>query len=214
VTTAAFTELLEEARRTHDKTAALRRFCPFPTDLRPATWTPYLTRGASLFASQQNWGEQSLHPLARAFQTAGPEAQWRETYRAAEIGEDFFHRFGCYCLIGQGAPWISDSMRAFVVYLPPGLWYPWHRHPAEELYYVLAGEGEFFCDGQAAKTLRTGQTSFHSHNQPHALRTHDRPLLAYVLWRNHLTTAPVLTQAGGVNSACSAPVALGSGSFV
>lgn len=34
----------------------------------------------------------------------------------------------------------------------------------------------------------------HKSNQLHALETKDQPLMAYVIWRNHLDSKPVLTE--------------------
>ena len=81
-------------------------------------------------------------------------------------------------------------MRSFVVYAPTGLYYPWHHHPAEELYLVLAGEAEFSIHGQTPKTLRPGDTTYHASMKPHAMTTHDHPVMAYVLWRSNLMDPP------------------------
>lgn len=132
-------------------------------------------------------------PLVRAVLQASDEAFWRLTYAGTHIGQDFLDRFGCFCLIGSGGGWISAQISAYFVYMPPGLYYPWHHHPAEEIYHVLAGEAEFFRDGEAAEVLRAGDSSLHASNQPHATQTHDRGFMAYVVWRNNLTTPPVLT---------------------
>jgi hypothetical protein len=43
--------------------------------------------------------------------------------------------------------------------------------------------------------LGPGDTAFHASNQPHAMTTKDKPVLAYVLWRGDLKTPPVLTPA-------------------
>lgn len=193
MTTIAFRSLLEMTRHAHNTTDALRNFCPFPTDLKPAEWVKHIRPAAALCAAESGWWSDPVHPLTSAFLKAGPEAQWREPYLPEDIGQDFCDRFGCYCLIGSGGPWHSQTMRAFVVYMPPNLWYPWHQHPAEELYFVLAGEGEFLRDGHTPKVLRAGESCFHESGQSHALCTHDKPVLAYVLWRNNFDVPPVLT---------------------
>ena len=194
MTSPAFDALLEQARAAHRDTADIARFCPFPTDLRSSSFTAFHIKSADLMAADPVMNAPDAHPLARAFIAAGPQAQWRETYKNTMIGDDFMDRFACYCLIGQGGPWISDQMAGFVVYMPPGLHYTWHHHPAEELYYVLAGQAEFLREGADSKVLHTGDSSFHASNQPHAMETHDHPVMAYVIWRNHLGTPPVLTE--------------------
>lgn len=188
----AFIRLLNAARAAHATQPQLAGFCAFPDDLAPAPVAPFHIAAADLMAQDRTLA--ASHPLAAAFRAAGPQAQWRETYKGTDIGQDFMDRFACYCLIGAGGPWASRQMAAFMVYMPPGLYYPWHHHPAEELYYVLAGEAEFYRDGAAPETLRAGQTSFHAGDQPHAMQTHNHSIMAYVIWRGHLDTPPVLTR--------------------
>jgi quercetin dioxygenase-like cupin family protein len=104
-------------------------------------------------------------------------------------------RFGCYCLIGKDGAYISTQMFAWVVYMPAHLHYPWHHHPAEEMYLVIAGEAEFMREGASPEVLRAGDTCFHASNQPHAMETHDHPVMALVMWRNGFDTPPVLSEA-------------------
>ena len=85
-----------------------------------------------------------------------------------------------------------------MVYMPAGLYYPWHQHPAEELYLCLAGEAVFKKDLEEDKVLRKGEITIHGSNQPHATQMHDHPGLCYDIWSNELTTPPVLTF-GNVN---------------
>ena len=127
---------------------------------------------------------------------ASAYAHWRQTYAETNIGQDFLDRFGCYCLIGENGAWTSRQMSAFFVYMPSDLWYTWHAHPAEELYFVIAGGGQFYRDGDPPRHLGPGQTMFHGSNQPHALQTGFSPLLALVLWRNNLDIPPVLMPEG------------------
>lgn len=84
-------------------------------------------------------------------------------------------------------------MSAWVVYMPAGLYYPWHQHPAEEMYFTLAGEGVFMREGCTDETMREGQACLHQSNQPHAFETKDHPIMAYVVWRNGFDIPPVLT---------------------
>ena len=194
MTTPAFTALLEEARAAHARVPALAKFCDFPDDLSEADWTPRHIPAADLMLNDPAMIAADTDPLAKAFVKAGHDAFWRLTYENTDIGDDFMNRFACYCLIGGGGPWVSEKYAAYVVYMPPGLWYPWHHHPAEKIYYVLAGEADFLREGEAKETLRTGDISFHATNQPHATETHDKGMMAMVLWRNEFDSPPVLTE--------------------
>ncbi len=194
MTRAAFDTLLAEAQALHRVHPALHRFCAFAEDLRPTEVTPYPHPAADLMAADPLLSDSPPCPLAQGFLDAAPLAHWREPYKDTDIGQDFKDRFGCYCLIGPDGAWDSDSMYAFVVYMPPGLYYPWHHHPAEELYCILAGEAQFLAEGHAPRMLGPGDSVFHASGQSHATQTFDSPLLAYVLWRSHLETPPMLTE--------------------
>ncbi len=190
----AFQLLLEEARKVHARYPVLHEFCPFPTDLEPLDTEPMHLPCADRVYAETDLECTELAGFRDAFIKAGPDAFWRETYKETNIGQDFLDRFACYGLISESGGWISKQMLGFFVYMPPGLYYPWHHHPAEELYFVIAGEGEFMRDGEAPMILREGDACFHKSNQPHALETHDMPIMAYVLWRNHFDVKPVLTE--------------------
>ena len=185
--------LLAEIRHVHATHPALKSFCAFPDDLEPLDVTPHITPPADLMAADPGLFAGDMAGLRDAFRAVGPVAHWRETYKHTTIGQDFLDRFGCYAVIGGGGRWISASMSSFVVYMPPGLDYPWHHHPAEEIYLVLAGEAQFQCEGSKPETLGPGQSSFHADNRPHAMATFAHPVMAYVVWRNHLGIKPVLT---------------------
>lgn len=189
----AFENLLDEVRKVHAEHPVLRGFCPFPDDLTGREVVPHHVPAADLLAEDKGLSTIDLAPLRDAFIAAGPVAHWRETYRETSIGDDFLSRFGCYCLIGEGGAWVSKQMASYVVYMPAGLDYTWHHHPAEELYLVLAGQAEFMRQGEAMEILGPGETSQHHSNQPHAMRTSNHPVMAYVVWRNHFGVPPVLT---------------------
>lgn len=187
--------LLSEAQAAHETHPALQAFCPFPTEINPKAFTPHHINAARLMETDSGLTSQAPHDAFRdAFVACSPTAPWRETYKNTNIGSDFLDQFGCYELIGDGGAFATQNMRSFVVYAPPGLYYPWHHHPAEELYLVIAGEAEFMAEGKQTNILHPGDTAFHATNQPHAMATHDHPVMAYVLWRGDLTTAPVLTE--------------------
>lgn len=187
-----FDRLLELAKNAHGSHAALSDFCRFPTDIGTQPVEPFHIPPSDLLQSETGLSSTHYIALRDAFVAASSDAHWRETYKDTDIGQDFMDRFGCYCLIGEGGPFTSDNMRAWLVYMPSHLHYTWHHHPAEENYLVIAGEAEFFRKGEPAATLCEGQISTHASNQPHAMTTHEHPVMAYVIWRNGFETPPVL----------------------
>jgi quercetin dioxygenase-like cupin family protein len=88
---------------------------------------------------------------------------------------------------------MSAAIRLFMVYMPPHFYYPWHHHPAEEMYMVVSGNGVFKRKDCPDERLTEGDTSFHHSNQPHAMETLDDPVLCLVAWRDDFETPPVLT---------------------
>jgi len=178
----------------HARTPALRDFCTLPDPLPDQTFTPWLSRAAPLVQANPGETTPELTALRDALVDATPHAQWRETYKGSSIGDDFVSKFGVYQLIGPSeAPFHSETLRSFIAWTPPGMYYTWHHHPAEELYVVLAGEAEFSVHGQDTRTLRPGNSVYHDSMQPHALTNRDHPVLSYVLWRGDLTTPPAVT---------------------
>ena len=193
MTRAVWNTLLEEARKVHAAHPDLRAFCDFPQDLDPMPVARHPVPPADLLAAETGLHSPDYGPLRDAFCAAGPHAHWRETYKDTAIGQDFMDRFGCFALIGPEGGFASAVIRAWVVYMPAHLYYPWHHHPAEEIYLVLAGSARFMRQGSADRILGAGATSFHAGNQPHAMETTDHPVMALVLWRNGFESPPVLT---------------------
>ena len=182
-----------QVQTAHEIHPQLRAFVAFPDDLTTGNYRRR-THGAEAKMSAEIWdGGGQLDALRDALIGAAGLAQWRLTYEGSKIDPDFMERFGCYCIIGDGGFWRSHQMSGYVVYMPAGLHYPWHHHPAEEIYLVLAGSARFMRQGSADRILGPGATSFHAGNQPHAMETTDHPVMALVLWRNGFESPPVLT---------------------
>ncbi len=188
-----FENLIELAKNVHESHSEVREFCKFPNDLKTQEVKKNHINASHLLQADKKLVTNKYALFRDAFVSAAPYAHWRETYKNTDIGEDFMNRFGCYCLIGINAPFFSNQMHAFVVYMPEEMFYPWHNHPGEEMYLTLAGEAEFFKHNENNKVLKPGDVSEHRSNQPHAMRTHNRPVMAYVIWRNHFDTPPVWT---------------------
>ena len=187
--------LLKGIYAAFDTCPALPAFCPMPDDIRPQAVAAHHIPASTLFQTDTALTSRCFAPFVDALVAAAPHAHWRETYKGTDIGETFLSQFGCYGLIGPNAPWTSDHIRAWMVYMPAGLHYPWHHHPGEEIYLVLAGEAEFARRGAAPEILGEGHSVMHAKNQPHATTTHGAPLLALVLWRSAFGSPPVLSEA-------------------
>ena len=190
-----FENALAEVKRFYEASPEMTGFTPFP-DGSQLAWRelePYKIHAADLFAEDSGLETSEFASVRDALIDLKDQALWRETYKDTNIGEDFLTRFGCYELFGLDGHFRCETTRGFIVYSPGGLYYPWHHHPAEEIYFILAGEAEFATEGNQAKMLKPGDTVFHQENQPHNMQTREKGVLAWVQWRGDLQTAPVLT---------------------
>lgn len=54
--------------------------------------------------------------------------------------------------------------------IAPGASAPWHRHPGEEVIYVIEGTLEYQLEGQEPVTVRAGEVLFVPHGVAHRAR--------------------------------------------
>ncbi|MDG1739153.1 MAG: dimethylsulfonioproprionate lyase family protein [Paracoccaceae bacterium] len=191
--TDAFENLLNEAQKLHDANAVLQEFGALPVDPKRQVVEPFYIPAAKLMEADTDLFSDDFSSIRDAIIAASPDALWRETYKGTRIAELFRERFGCYCLIGKGGPYVAEDMAIYIVYMPEGLYYPFHHHPAEELYFILAGEAEFMMKDKPSKVLGPGDHVYHPSMHPHATQTHDHPFLALVLFKGEIGMTPVLT---------------------
>jgi len=190
-----FENVLAEVKSFYEASPDLMAFHNFPdeNDLQWEKKEPHYIHPATLFAEDKSLNTDKFAPVRDAMIALKDDALWRETYKDTNIGEDFLNRFGCYELFGWEGHFHCRSTRGFIVYSDNGLYYPWHHHPAEEMYFILAGEAEFATEGNAPKMLKPGDAVFHAENQPHNMQTREKGVLAWVQWRGEMSVAPVLT---------------------
>ena len=69
--------------------------------------------------------------------------------------------------------------------IPPGVVAPWHRHPGEEVIYILEGVLEYQLEGQAPVTLKAGDVLFVPNGVAHMARnrtaTNGAELATYIV---------------------------------
>ena len=188
-----FQDLLRTARDAYRASPEMEAFRPFPDDIRRQAVVPNHCPCSDVFRDDAALSSQKHPELQAAIRAAGEIAHWRATYQDTDIGREFKDRFGCYCIIGENGPFSSDALRLYMVYMPAHFYYPWHHHPAEEIYMVVSGRATFMRRGQPDEALSEGRTSFHESDQPHAMETLTDPVLCLVAWRNQFQTPPVLT---------------------
>ncbi|MDA9053335.1 dimethylsulfonioproprionate lyase family protein [Planktomarina temperata] len=196
---AVYQTLLCTTQDAYAGNAEMTGFTPFPDDIVRQAITPFHSTCCDVFCEDKKLVSQKYPALQDALRAASDAVHWRQTYKDTDIGDDFMGQFACYCIIGENAPFMSAAIRLFMVYMPPHFYYPWHHHPAEEMYVVVSGTGVFKRKDCPDERLTEGEISFHQSNQPHAMETLDDPVLCLVAWRDDFETQPVLTPPSGMS---------------
>jgi len=191
--------LLNASQNAYNLFDEMRDFAPFPDDIAVQEMSRRDHLARALLQQDTSLQSGQFAALVELIQKTAPDMCWRDIYTPPphvknKDAYEFSNRLGCYSLIGKDAPYSSDALRLFIVYMPANLHYPWHTHPAEEIYLVISGSAIFKRQNHLDEHLREGQTMFHQSQQPHAIITKDEPLLSLVAWRNHLDTPPILVE--------------------
>jgi len=120
--------------------------------------------------------------MADAFERFAPHLAWGLRARAAEQHDNFLHGHANALIFGHGDFSVPERVTLGVTLLAPGVRYPDHAHPPEELYIVLS-PGEWRQN--AGAWVRHGAGGL-VHNPPginHGMRAGASPVLAlWLLW--------------------------------
>ena len=192
-----YEQLKNELIILYSKLTFLSEFAPLPDKWIEQQVLP--TQRDVSFSLQSNTELMSSNfsSLRDTLVGAAPIMHWLEIYKESDIqiegvSCDFMEHLGVYTIIGDTGPFQSQNMSVYLVYMPAGLTYPWHYHPAEELYFIISGEAVFRRDGHEDVVASEGMHIIHETNQPHEIQTYDKPMLSLALWRNHLDVVPTL----------------------
>ena len=191
----AWKNLLNIARSVHTTNEQLQKFCPFPLNIKNQNFESFHTEACNLMCKDKGLFTESFKEFRDSCIAVANLAHWRQTYKGTGISEQFLNKFGCYSIIGPNAPFTSNEMHAWLVYMPSDFYYPWHYHPAEEMYFCIAGEAIFRRENCSDLVISAGGIVEHSTNQAHAMQTINSPVMAYVIWRNEFDTRPQLSYA-------------------
>jgi hypothetical protein len=106
---------------------------------------------------------------------------WRYSYAKRSDAPGLEDNMAFAEIIGPAAPYVSERVCLGLTLIGPNTYYPPHRHPAIELYYVVAGEATWTANGA---TRRNPPVAFilHASQVVHAMQTHQEPLLAVYTW--------------------------------
>lgn len=122
--------------------------------------------------------------LVNELRRVAPSMAWRQTYTAIEVGAAFLENYGWSELAGLSGPIASERIACGFLLLGPETHYPRHRHEAEEIYIPLAGTAAWQQAEGPWRQRPPGAVIHHGSDEPHAMQTGARPLLALYLWRS------------------------------
>lgn len=115
---------------------------------------------------------------------------WRYGYAPRPDAPGLEHRMAWAELVGPAAPFRSDHVGLGLTLIGPHTYYPPHRHPAAEVYRVVAGTAEWTAGGRTVPRP-PGSVILHLPNVVHAMRTAEQPLLAVYSWGGDVVSPSV-----------------------
>jgi hypothetical protein len=115
---------------------------------------------------------------------AAPSMAWRQTYSTQDASAAFLDNYGWSEILGASGPLVAERIACGFLALGPSTLYPRHRHEAEELYVPLSGTAAWQQGDATWRERSPGTAIHHARNEPHAMRTGTKALLALYLWRS------------------------------
>ena len=179
----ALARLRDEAMALIRATPALAAFAPVPASPAPADKPARTPSAVQEFLRDPGPSSPATAAFTAAAVAAAPYARWHQTYTEDEVGRAFLDHYAWMELWGPTGHFHCGAARAFVAFWGPGLYYDWHSHEAEEIYFLATGEADFHAQGAEDARIRAGETRTHASFQPHATTVGSRPILTLVLWR-------------------------------
>lgn len=122
--------------------------------------------------------------------------RWRQNpnYTTANMGADFMAGYAYVEFAGpKDALFHAPDIRVGLLLLGPGLHYPLHAHPAEEIYHPLTDGGLWRRGQEEWRAVPVGQAIHHPPMIAHETKATDRTLLALYCWRGDTVTEARLT---------------------
>lgn len=144
-------------------------------------WTPCGAPAAAHFERVRTLGTDATAPLVEA--AAGLEDRFRWLWRTRDgFGDRRRGDQAHVAFVGPAGLVRSDALLLGIFLIGPRAFYPDHSHAADEVYYVIAGRGEWRKgDGPFAGHGPGGLIEMPSF-EPHAIRTGAEPVLMVYAW--------------------------------
>jgi hypothetical protein len=185
---AKFAAELEKLRRTRIPPLALRHVEP-PTLPVFRHWPQALSGACAIDLA-----------LGQALRDLSPNFAWRQNpnYVRRPPSPTFLEGYG-YAVIAGPDGMVPAGIALGVLLLMPGLLYPSHAHPAEEVYLVLDPASAWWREGEDWRKGLGGALVHHPSMVAHAMKAGATPLCAIYIWRGDLATHAALAPAAARN---------------
>lgn len=170
-----------------DACAALER-C---VDFNPLPAPRSLLLAALLPPALANVNSVGCRPLRDAIGAAAHLFRWRQNpnYSASNMGAAFMAGYGYVEFAGPKDALLHDeTIRAGLLVLAPGLHYPAHAHPAEEVYHPLTSGAVWRRAAEPWRQVEAGSAIHHRPMVEHETRAGAETLLALYCWRGDTST--------------------------
>ena len=131
--------------------------------------------------------------LGGALSALSSHFKWRQNpnYVRDPPSEVFLDGYGYAVIAGSGGL-MPAKIALGVLILAPGILYPAHAHPAEEVYLVLDQTSRWWREGEGWQEGLPGALIHHPPNLAHAMQAGSMPLCAVYLWRGAIEVNAVL----------------------
>ncbi|PKU23359.1 dimethylsulfonioproprionate lyase family protein [Telmatospirillum siberiense] len=127
---------------------------------------------------------------AEALGALAPLLPWRFTYAPRPDAPGLGERMAWAEIIGPAAPVLNDHVGFGLTFIGAETHYLAHRHPAVELYNVVAGTARWNLEG-ADVARPPGSFVLHPSQAVHAMRTSDEAMLAIYSWSGDIVSPTV-----------------------
>jgi quercetin dioxygenase-like cupin family protein len=134
-------------------------------------------------------GNEATAALIEAIRPLAINLPWRYSYAERPDAPGLAEKVAFAEVVGPEAPYLSQQLCFGLTLIAPGSFYPPHRHPAVELYFVAAGTADWTAD-EITCTQAPGSFVLHPSQVIHAMQTTGSPLLAIYTWSGEDIVSP------------------------
>jgi len=141
-------------------------------------------------------GDAAVDAVLGEFLLVAPALPWRQTAGYLDVlSRDYLDNYGYVQLLGPNAMVEHPDVRVGIGLWGPHLHYPAHKHEAEELYHVLAGEPSFVDPAGERRVTRPGDAVHHKPWQVHSQDFGATPTVLLYCWSGAVEPDAVLVDA-------------------